>query len=351
MSLDKSPYSNNQIFQNTERILYPDILRIIAIFAVITIHVSGTQFHVSPITSYNWQITNFFECFVRWGVPVFVMVSGMFFLNPQKEITLKKLYHKNIFRLFVALISWGILYRSIHATKNIFTDNLDIQSAILVLLKEYSHILFGPVWYHLWFLYMIIGLYLLVPIFRVFTKNATDKQYRYAFLMYVLFGSILPLIKNFIILFDNHLKINFKIVELTGYAFYFVLGYYLSQKELPSKIKKWIYILAIGSVFFQIFGTFGISYHQGIAKELLYENYSPNVMIQAIAIFVFIKDFSSKTSPSAKIKSIIYTLSKYSFGIYLVHDLFNILFYKIGFTTICFNPIFAIPIRSIITFF
>ena len=105
------------------RILYPDILRILAVFAVMMLHVSATGFYSNPVQSFTWQVVNFvnfYECMVRWAVPVFVMVSGMFLLNPQKEITLSKLYRKNIFRIVMALITWGLFYRSLSISKMIF---------------------------------------------------------------------------------------------------------------------------------------------------------------------------------------------------------------------------------------
>jgi len=151
-------------------------------------------------------------------------------------------------------------------------------------------------------------------------------------------------------LFDNRLNINFKIAEFTGYACYFVLGYYLSKKELASKTKKWLYGLALFSVIFQILGTFGVSYFQGIGCGLLYKNSRPNVFIQAIAIFVFVKDVSTRINFSERAESIIFAFSKYSFGIYLVHVFFNSILGKIGFTAICINPVLAIPLRSVIIF-
>ncbi|OWV15443.1 hypothetical protein B7991_14560 [Fibrobacter sp. UWB3] len=84
------------------------------------IHVSASGFYTNPVQSFTWQVVNFYECMVRWAVPVFVMVSGMFFLNPQKEITLSKLYRKNIFRIVMALITWGLFYRSLSISKMIF---------------------------------------------------------------------------------------------------------------------------------------------------------------------------------------------------------------------------------------
>ena len=80
----KENISYNGLLQNN-RILYPDILRILAVFAVMMIHVSASGFYTNPVQSFTWQVVNFYECMVRWAVPVFVMVTGMFFFESLKK--------------------------------------------------------------------------------------------------------------------------------------------------------------------------------------------------------------------------------------------------------------------------
>ena len=324
--------------------------RFLAVFAVMMLHVSATGFYTNPVQSFTWQVVNFYECMVRWAVPVFVMVSGMFFLNPQKEITLSKLYRKNVFRIVMSLIAWGLFYRSLSITKMIFIDKVCNKELTVGILKQCSTFVFGHAWYHLWFLYMIIGLYILVPLIRVFTTYATKKQYHYLFILYFLFGSLLPLLQGVLILVDDRLKISFSIKELMGFAGYFILGYYLFRYDLSHRVKKWIYVLTGLSVVFQIIGTFLVSCKMGKANELLYGNFRPNVAIQAVAVYVFIKDYFINKDFSERTKRIIILFSKYSFGMYLVHDFFNIVFSRIGFTVTAINPVIAIPLRSIVTF-
>lgn len=341
--------SYNDLLQNN-RILYPDILRILAVFAVMMLHVCVSGFFSNSVQSFTWQIVNFYESMVRWAVPIFVMVSGMFFLNPQKEITLSKLYRKNIFRIVVALITWGLFYKSFLIFQMIFVDKTCDEKLATVILKQCATFLFGHAWYHLWFLYMIIGLYMLVPLIRIFTTHATKSHYHYLFLLYFLFGSLLPFFQDSLLLFDDRLKIFFSIKELMGYAGYFILGYYLFRYDLSHRIKKWIYVLAGLSVVFQILGTFFVSYKLGAATELLYKNFRPNVVIQAVAVYVFIKDYFMNRSFSERTNGFIVLFSKYSFGMYLVHDFFNMFFSKIGFTVTVVNPILAIPLRTVATF-
>ena len=333
-----------------ERIVFPDLLRILAIFFVILAHVGSIGFVRFPVSTFNWHVSNFYECLTRWSVPIFVMISGMFFLNPQKEIPFAKLYRKNIFRLLVALVFWGILYRTIGVVQFAIDSDVTFGAVITKMANEYSKLLFGPVWYHLWFLYMIIGLYILVPLIRIFTKSAAKKHYHYLFLIYAVFGSFLPLINDSLLFANSTLEINFKIAELMGFGIYFVLGYYLYKFEVSKRARKWIYIAAVVSVAVQIMGTYFVSDKVGIAHQLLFEYSRPNVVIQAVAIFLFVKSTSLKLRIPARAKMTISTLSRYTFGMYLMHDFFNILFAKIGFTVTCVNPVLAIPLRTLATF-
>lgn len=333
-----------------ERIIFPDLLRILAIFFVILAHVGSIGFVRFPVSTFNWHVSNFYECLTRWSVPVFVMISGMFFLNPQKEITFSKLYRKNILRLVIALVFWGILYRTIGVVQFAIDSDVTFFAVIAKMVSEYSKLLFGPVWYHLWFLYMIIGLYILVPLIRIFTKNAAKKHYHYLFLIYAVFGSFLPLINDSLLFANSTLEINFKIMELMGFTIYFILGFYLYKYEVTKRARMWIYVAAVMSVIVQILGTYFISYKVGIAHQLLFEYSRPNVVIQTIAVYLFVKEFSRRLRFSAHAKTVISTLSKFTFGMYLAHDLFNILFAKIGFTVTCVNPVLAIPLRTLATF-
>ena len=172
---------------------------------------------------------------------------------------------------------------------------------------------------------------MLVPLIRFFTAHATKKHYHYLFTLYFLFGSLLPFFQAILMFYDAQLKISFSIKELMGYTGYFILGYYLFRYDLSKRVKKWIYMLAGLSVVFQIFGTFFVSLRLGTACQLLYDNFRPNVVIQAVAIYIFVKDYFMNRNFSEQTKGLIVLFSKYSFGMYLVHDFFNSVFFLIGF--------------------
>ena len=93
----------------------------------------------------------------------------------------------------------------------------------------FAKIPLGPPWYHLWYLYMLIGLYLLTPIYRIFVKNAEEKDIRYLLILFFLFGLVLPFLKKVLLHFDSRLNINFEISELINYSGYFFAGYYFQS--------------------------------------------------------------------------------------------------------------------------
>ena len=96
------------IDKQQNRILYFDILRVLATLAVITLHISVHNWYETDISSTQWMAYTMYDSLFRWSVPIFVMISGALFL--QRDVNLKKLFSKNIFRLATAFVFWSILY-------------------------------------------------------------------------------------------------------------------------------------------------------------------------------------------------------------------------------------------------
>ena len=70
------------------RILYFDFLRIFATFAVMVLHVAGQNWNGTSVPSFEWQTFNLFHSITRFGVPIFVMISGALFLNKRELYTI-----------------------------------------------------------------------------------------------------------------------------------------------------------------------------------------------------------------------------------------------------------------------
>ena len=150
------------------RIYSYDIMRFIAILAVIMIHTSAIFVISSDGTTADFVLANVLDSLSRFSVPLFLMISGALMLNEKKEIDNKKIF-RSAAGFFVLLVVWSIIY-SLYDTvllPYLSSSPISIKSAILSAIKGYGH---------LWYLYVTVGLYLITPVLRLFVKLKNNKK-------------------------------------------------------------------------------------------------------------------------------------------------------------------------------
>lgn len=218
-----------------QRIAYFDVLRILATFAVIVLHLSAQHWADTDVYSRAWQAFNLYDSAVRWAVPVFVMISGALFLSGSQSIG--HILKKNVSRLVTAFIFWSALYA-------VFMVNFEGCPTNLIL----QQFLNGH--YHMWFLFMIVGLYLIVPFLRPIVRD--EKLLRYFLLLTLIFTFLLPQIASAVSLLSWQYCAEFKALTgkfyyhfTLGFVPYFVLGYYLVRKEFSLTAKRVLYALGV----------------------------------------------------------------------------------------------------------
>ena len=74
--------------------VYMEILRVLSAFAVIVIHVSGTNWSKLSIGDVDWTVQAFYNVGARFSLCVFCMITGALLLNPQKSIGIREVYGK-----------------------------------------------------------------------------------------------------------------------------------------------------------------------------------------------------------------------------------------------------------------
>jgi surface polysaccharide O-acyltransferase-like enzyme len=330
------------------RVVYADLLRIFAAFCVIINHIPRFQ---SEIASFSWQIDNVFYSIVRFDVPVFIMLSGMFNLriNNSNNSEYGKFLKKSL-QIAVALVFWSILnILSIDMGKIIFKGE---SMASLDLMKIPAKILSIDPWSHLWYLYLIIGLYLFTPLLKVFIKNASKKDFEYWLLLYASFGlgsTFYNAIGVKLNEFCDYLPyfIYFPFLELTGYLGYYIAGYYFSTYKLSRNVKIFIYITALISLFTTIIGTSAMSRLAGELNLELCNFALPTTMFISFAVFIAFKDIFEQSNFIAKQQNIIKHFAGCTFGIYLSHWIILNIFKTIGFNYDIFNPLLSIPLLAL----
>jgi len=332
--------------QNTpssSRVLYADILRIVATFAIVVLHTATSEWYGAPVQSDHWLGLNFYNTLVRWGVAIFVMLSGAFFLDPHISRTPDKIFGKYIPRIAVALIFWGCLYKCIHVVSNPHFTAIDF-------LKVPLSFFFKPQ-VHLWFLYVIIGLYLLTPLLRILTKYATQKELEYFLFLFVCFGTLLPFLSQYFLeSIHQSLYRNLIIPGFSSFVGYFVAGYYFQHYPLMRKTRLIFYTLGVLSWVFIFVGSTRLSIEKNSPNEYLMGNFRPMAFCMAIAIFLLAKEFLGQRAFGVRIKRVVLWLSGCTFGIYLVHPLIILAYLKLGGNLYFVSSLISVPLMSFIFF-
>ena len=310
--------------KKSKRIFYLDALRAFAILSVIIFHVSIRSqslmlgdFGVVP--GINWYIGDFIGVCMRTGVDVFLMLSGALSLGRVWDI--KTFLGKRIPRIVLPFIFWAsILSCSILALQFYYPDIVNVidpfnfKNSIKYIMGAFlatsSH---GFKTY--WFFWMIIGTYLIMPIFNKWLLHSDLKEAEY-FLVFWLITCI----------FDFTLKKEFPIslTYFSGPIGMVILGYYLRHTE--RKIFDNLYVpilLMIVGVVLLMFG----SYLKSTPDELYrFNRYSIFMAIEVAGIFLFARnigryhiDINFFNNPNGIFRKSVFSLAKYSYGIYLIH--------------------------------
>jgi surface polysaccharide O-acyltransferase-like enzyme len=287
---------------------YLNSLRVLAITGVVMVHVFMT------ICAYFTPVLSSIELYVcvvlrnlwHWCVPLFVMISGALFLNPEKEITVETLLVKYIPRLILVLFIFGVPYAWAEGfvAAGYRFNSRQISAAFLNVLQ-------GKTETHLWYLYLIIGLYFITPLLKVFSDNAERKMLEYTLVVLFVFTSVIPLIQRIF-----HVTSGFYIPVNSVYVCYFLLGHYIHHYRVMANTKLllcicffyciYVVLMPLNSRFLLPASDFGI---------FSLEQDAPIVALISFALFCLVHQKN-------KANKAIDVLSSLCFGIYLLHPLF-----------------------------
>lgn len=281
----------------SEKLSYISVLRIIATIAVIAIHASSGYLNSTDIAGFDWKYANLINSFTRFSVPIFVMLSGALLLT--KEESTEQFYKKRLLKICYPFIFWTIIYFFYNTP--IFELSYDqLLSALVYRLKNGANA-------HLWYLYMIIGLYVAIPFLQKIVQHASIRELEIFLVLW--FVTLFIFNKNFLTYLPK-LDLTF----FSSYTGYLILGYYLRIKDF-SAIKWWclcvFIVVALGTAYF----TYEMSLSAHEFRPLLYGYLSPNTVLIATGIFIFIKTISN----DLKLPKWAVWIDQYSFGIYLCH--------------------------------
>lgn len=322
--------------------IWVDYLRVIATFSVVLLHSAAPLLDkFKEIPEAYWMTGNVYDSLVRMCVPSFFMISGYLLLGKREPLAL--FFSKRLNKVLLPLIAWSLIY--------IVWGTYYEEGGKISLYSLYS-ILLTPAYRHLWFLYAIIGIYLFLPILRVFIEKSDKDLIYYYLALWFVAVAIIPI-------GENVSRINSKIdlLSISGYSGYFVLGFLLGNTEITRKIAISAFFIFVVSSVITITGTYFLTVrHDGNLSGYFYGYLTPNVIFQSAATLILVKYSVNEIGvfSSDKMLSFLKSLSSASFGIYLIHMMFLTLLTEgnFGFAISGFewHPAISVPATALATF-
>ena len=328
--------------QKNQHIVWLDVVRFIAMFTVVCCHCTD-PFNFYPGTAPNigeiklWGAI--YGSVLRPCVPLFVMITGALLLPVRGDAS--TFYKKRISRVFYPFLIWSVLY-------NLFpwiTGLLGLNPQIIldffpyageeVMQQSFSvsleYILMIPFNFsilavHMWYIYLLIGLYLYLPVFSAWVEKASER----AKLMFLLAWGVTLLLPYYYQFVSNYLWGTCSwnsfgmLYAFAGFNGYLLLGHYL--KNLEWSLKK---TLAIGIPMFAVgyAVTFlGFRHITALPEytdemlELFFTYCSLNVVMMTIPVFMLAKKVKVN---SERMKKALANLTVCGFGIYMIHYFFT----------------------------
>lgn len=305
---------------------YIDYLRVISMLAVVMIHICTTAMtdFSEGVGTYKGVLFVSVTNLLHFAVPVFFMISGALLLNPKKEMTLERLLKRYILKYAGVILTFCWLFSFIE----IVFDSHAIRPVYF--LRSFLNMLQGKTWAHMWYMYTLLGVMLILPLLRWIVRMAERKDIVYLIIVFGTFLSILPCLRK---VTGFELGIQFPIVSV--YVLHMLLGYWIDADVIrwSDKVGKWI-LVCVGILLVIA------SYFQVISESctgFIGEYYSPVMIIYSMALFMLIKNTAKRSdstqSSKCKVKiaggGVIDLLSEYSFGVYIIHMFWINLAYKL----------------------
>jgi surface polysaccharide O-acyltransferase-like enzyme len=263
-----------------------DLIRTVAIVGVILLHAANdlTSQQMNWFEIVRWNTVTVYQSIGRLGVPLFLLLTGALLLQPSKLTEpIGVFFKKRVARIALPFIFWGAIYFAwdFLVVNKIGTEPITQNSII-------QGFLTGP-YYQFWYLYLLLGLYLVTPILRAIMAHASRDLVKYILILWFLGAAIVPTIA---LVTPLHLDTN--VLTITGYVGYFILGAFLLTVQI-SRSKLALYT-AVGVTLTAI-GTYVIASTVGGTEMYFFQGYlSPTLILAACSLFLLLIAFQSPPS-------------------------------------------------------
>ena len=320
-----------------KRMIYLDVLNILAILAVIMLHHNGIVHTYSNTRA--WKTSLIVETIFYWAVPIFLMITGATLMNYREKYDTKTFFKKRIFKVVIPFIFWAVIMLLWKVSiGQLVINNFSVKEILNIFFNNKEETTY-------YYVFLIIGIYLTLPLISVLSEERYKGVLWYTVISFFVFNSFIPVICSFLgISYNNNLTI-----QIGSYLFFVILGYLLSNEDFTKKKRIIIYILGILSVLFRYIITYYLSIKSNELVRTFFGYTQFHSILLATAVFIFVKNINWDKLLNDKLKNILFKISSCSFAIYLIHKI--IMYYELSVLNLKVNSWQWRTIGAILTYF
>ncbi len=282
-----------------------DFLRVMAMLAVVAIHCVMPIIMLKLPNDDSWVGADIIDNYLRWCVPVFIMLSGALLIRPQTFSRMKEFYRRRALRVLVPLLAWSVLY----GLWTIIFLGADVSLSAFLQAFAAGSPVGGS---HLYFLFIILGLYALAPFISLYASSVSPATFRRTSLALLAVASAWLLIQVQVLgRADDYTMLTWAL----PFVGYFMLGHSLADVRTT---KRQNVLLLVG---FFAFGLFNViaSVYTRYEDNMFYQNYiSPTIIGLSICAFLGGRALYTKIRTDWLDRTLAW-LAQISLGVYLVH--------------------------------
>ncbi len=294
-----------------------DLLRVLACIMVVQIHVGelyyiawdGRVVHGDGVEWVGWL-----NSLGRCSIALFVMISGYFLLPMKQGQGVGEFFKRRFTRIAIPFVVWCALYAVFAAVRGTAEWN----SVLPNILGTFVN--YGTEIGHLWYIYMLLGLYLLVPVLSPWIATASRKEMNYVLVLWVVSSALCYIHLVFPSVWGEcYWNPTPMLYYFTGFGGFFVLGAYMRRfcPTFTPAMRGVAALLLVGgylitALVFQV--RTDLEFVPDL--ELSWGQTTINVAMMGVGLFILAKSLRIENKA---VQNVICELSEKSFGIYLVH--------------------------------
>ena len=285
-----------------------DLLRVVAALGVVVIHTCvWTLPFYRDMPAADWWAANVLSSASRWAVPAFVMLSGALLLHPLRQESAGQFYRKRLARIGVPLAFWSAAY--LLWWVGVRGEDVSPLNAVGLLVR-------GKPFNHMYFLFIMAGLYVFFPFLRLVARALDDRQLPGLVALLLVTASL----ADFAARAEAGTQYS-AFSYFVPYIGYFLAGHYLRRRSFSVRQRRLAWAAAVAGISLTAAGAGLVEAHWRDKAQLagFGSHFAPLAVVTALAVFIALTGV--RIAEGGKVQRVLRAVAPCTFGVYLVHPM------------------------------